>query len=289
MNNTSWIKITKNDQEVTMDISAREESIDADFDLSVKNYINSIVATYPEPYTIFATGGVDSQAVIQMWLKSGHKFNVVSVRYKDEFNKHDLETLSKFSKQFNIAVRYIDFDIINFLENQLEHYVLKYRCSSPQICAHMAFSELVPEGTVIFSGNIPSSSGLDFNTELLALYTYRDTTRPTLIPFFLMEDKDIAGACLRKCFEIVKPFSGSEHYENKCNLYNYLGLTVIPQEEKLTGFEKLKEYYQPKQHLVDRQLRLRCSGQPSQWVFDIFFRYRWYGIIGKPKYLKLIV
>lgn len=285
--NSSWIKITRHDKHVTMDISARKESIDADFDLSVKNYIDRIVATYPAPFTIFATGGVDSQAVIQMWLKSGHKFNVVSVRFKNNFNEHDLKTLQEFSKQFDVDVRYIDFDIVDFLENRLEHYVLKYRCSSPQICAHMAFNELVPEGTAIFSGNIPYTS-LDFTIELLPLYTYRDITRPAFIPFFLMEDKDIAGACMREGFKIIKNYTGMDDYEKKCTLYNHIGLPVIPQQEKLSGFEKLKEYYQLQQHLVSRQLRLKYSGQPSKWVFDIFFRYRWYGMIGTPKHLEFI-
>ena len=288
MNYTSWIKINRTDQCVIMDLSARRKSMESDFDSAIKNYINRIVETYPKPYTIFATGGVDSQAVIQMWRKSGHEFNVVSVRYKDEFNKHDLETLAEFSQRFNVDVRYIDFDIVDFLENQLEQYVLKYRCPSPHICTHMAISELVPEGTAIFSGNIPHNGYIEFTVDLLPFYTYRDITRPALIPFFLMEDVDIAGAYLREDIKITKSYSGIEQYENKCNLYNHLGLTIIPQQQKFTGFEKLKEYYQPQQHLISRQLRLRTSSQLSNRVFDIVFRYKWYDIIGKPKYMKII-
>jgi hypothetical protein len=284
----SWVRITECDQSVTMDFSARKESINADFDSAVKNYINRIVATYPAPYTIFATGGVDSQAVIQMWRKSGHKFNVVSVRYNNNLNEHDLTTLREFSKQFNFDVRYIDFDIIDFLENRLEEYVLKYQCRSPQICAHMAISELVPEGTVIFSGNIPQGGRMEFVVDLLPLYTYRDISRSTLIPFFLMEDKDIAGAYLRENIKITKPYSGVSQYENKCKLYNHFGLTVIPQEDKLTGFEKLKEYYESKKHLVNRQLRLQSMDYPSKWVFDIIFRYKWFNVIGKPRHLNFI-
>jgi hypothetical protein len=283
-----WIKIQEHEQTVLMDFSAREKSINTDFDSAIKNYIDRIVATYPAPYTIFATGGVDSQAVIQMWRKSGYEFNVVSVRYNNNFNEHDLETLKEFSEKFNVDVRYIDFDIVDFLENKLEEYVLKYRCNSPHICTHMAISELVPEGTVIFSGNIPQSNIIEFTVDLLPFYTYRDMSRPSLIPFFLMEDQDIAGAYLREDIKIMKNYSGLTQYENKCNMYNQLGLFVIPQKNKLTGFEKLKEYYQPQQHLVNRQLRLKSSGYPSKWVFDIVFRYKWYNIIGKPRSLKII-
>lgn len=288
----SWIQIKETNEKITLDLTARNESINMDFDLAVKSYIDRIVKEYPAPYTIFATGGVDSQATILAWIKSGYDFNVVSVRYENGFNEHDLTTLKEFEEKYNIEVNYLDFNLTDFLENRLEEYVLKYKCTSPQIGTHMAISELVPEGTVIFSGTAPCIDRMEFTADLLSLYTYRDLARSTLIPFFLMEDKDTAGAFLHESINIEKFYKGNAkqilHYDVKCELYKNVGLDVIPQEKKFNGFEKVKEYYETRQELVTRMDRLKWSSKPGKWVFDIAFRYKWYDRVGAPKYLDVI-
>ncbi len=287
----SWIKITETDSTITMHLTARTESTNIDFELAVKHYIDRIVETYPAPYTIFATGGVDSQATILAWMKSGHEFNVVSVRYENNFNEHDLTTLKEFQERYNIKVEYLDFNLTDFLENRLEEYVIKYKCASPQIGTHMAISELVPDGTVIFSGTAPCIHRMEFTADLLSLYTYKDLARPTMIPFFLMEDKDVAGAFLQESIAMEKFYKGNpkyiSHYDIKCELYKNVGFDVIPQEKKFNGFEKVKEYYETRQELVNRWDRLKWSTMPGQWVFDYAFRYKWYPIVGKPKYLDI--
>ena len=285
----SWIKIKETAHTIEMDLSARNESIDIDFELAVKRYIDEIVATYPAPYTLFVTGGVDSQATIQAWRKSGHDFNIVSVRYENDYNEHDLTTLKEFEERFDVEVKYLDFNLTDFLENRLEEYVVKYKCASPQICTHMAISELVPEGTIIFSGTAPSIHRMEFTSDCLPLYTYRDLARPNMIPFFLMDDKDVAGAFLREGIKIEKAYAGIgvQMYQVKCDLYNTVGLEVIPQEKKFNGFEKVKLYYETRQELVNRWDRMKWSDMPAKWVFDIAFRYKWYDVIGKSKHLEI--
>ena len=80
---------------------------------------------------------------------------------------------------------------------------------------------------------------------------------------------------------------GVQMYQVKCELYNTVGLEVIPQEKKFNGFEKIKQYYETRQELVNRWDRMKWSDMPAKWVFDIAFRYKWYDVIGKSKYLEI--
>ena len=141
--------------------------------------VNKIVATHPAPYTLMCSGGVDSQAMMWAWLKSGHPFNVVSIKYVSNgtwFNDHDLDTLVQFTEKNNIPVTYYEFDIIDFLENgELQKISVANDCQSPHICTYIKMSQLITSGTILFSGNwlSPDISGLNYT--ILGCHRYAFT------------------------------------------------------------------------------------------------------------------
>ena len=278
-----WIRIEQDPfdkREFTIDFRHRRPC-DLTVRQAVDNYIDRIVDLYPPPYTIFASGGVDSQATILAWLQSGKKFDIVSIRYENDFNYHDIKYLEQFSKRHGVEINYLDFCVTEFLETQLKDYVYTYNCTSPQICTHMAFSELVPEGTVIFSGMMIIGSpmyGSEFVPELLGLYNYKKIKRNALIPLFFMEDQDVVSAFLN--MQERFPKRGGEPYGYKIEYYKQAGYDIIKQEERYTGFEKIKEFYKTKPWLATPMEKMRWSGMPSKWTFDLAFRYKWYDDLG---------
>lgn len=243
-----------------------------------KRVIEEISQNYPPPYTLMCSGGIDSQTMLWFWHNSGVPFKVLSVLYKNtdddtNFNDHDIEKLREFANKYQIPVHYKDFDIINFLENDLWTYATKYECSSPQITAHMAMSEDI-EGTVIFAGNfIEGSEG--YNYTILGLKRYADTSGRSIIPYFLMHDAELAGS--------INKYRPSPSSRNNLNDYEvavaYLHngeIPVIPQKEKLTGFEKIKDYYDEKNKKLNLvSWKEKCNYKnDSKRVFDLVFRYR---------------
>lgn len=236
--------------------------------------IKKITEEYPEPYYLFASGGVDSQSMIWCWMNSGKPFTVISFKYVHDnvvYNEHDLEQLEQFSLKYNIPVQYKQFNPIEFFENDLYSYATKYQCTSPQICTHMRISEEIKDGTIIFSGNFSAHSNYDYT--IFGIKRYADISGRPLIPFFFLHDAELAG--------VINRINSQEAYSETANSYlrkisnlRKAKIPVIPQADKYTGFEKIKEYYDKQKERVTAQERIKFSSMPSKRVFDILFRYR---------------
>lgn len=239
-----------------------------------KRVITEIVNKYPGPYYLMLSGGVDSQTMLWCWQNSGVPFIPTSMKYvahdnKTVLNAHDLTQLSEYATQFDLNITYRYFRIQHFLENELENYAKKYICTSPQLTAHMAMSEQIKDGTVIFSGNF-INHGL-YNYTVLGLERYSILSNRSIIPFFLMHDPELATITAQ--FEeayMQKPKLGA--YLKKVYLLTELGVPIIPQPQKQTGFETLKDIYDD--YPITFLERIKYSKKDSKRKFDIFFRYR---------------
>ena len=246
--------------------------------------IDNITKKYPPPYYLMVSGGMDSQLMLWCWMNSGKEFTAISFEYigaedfKPILNAHDLVELRLFSEINSISIKYKSFNVINFLENELENYAVKYQCTSPQICTHMAMSESINDGTVIFSGNF--ASGLSYSYTIWGLKRYADMSNRNVIPFFFLKDLELASIS-------VEPTSERDYTSTKYNSYVKLGAPVIPQPKKQTGFEIIKDYYDTRTDLVvPVRLRLKYANMPSKRKFDLLFRY---SLMEKIKYVDEVV
>lgn len=238
--------------------------------LSISNdTITKIVETYPGPYYLMASGGIDSQAMIYAWINSKKPFHVVSYKYNENYNSHDFDTLKKFSIENDFFVEYKNFNFLNFLENNLTSYAIEYQCASPQICGYMAMCDEIIDGTKIFSGNFVSFQGPALTYSILGLYRYAQHKK-NVIPFFFQHDPEIAG-----CFmPYYKKYGNDEKYETKIRSYVGNNIPIIPQETKFSGFEKIKDFFDNRTDLVTNQDRLRFAKRGSKRIFDIQYRYK---------------
>lgn len=235
--------------------------------------IKKISETYPPPYNLMCSGGTDSQSMIYLWLKSKVPFNIISVKYISNniyWNKHDLSTLEQFALVNNLTINFKEFDIINFLENDLNYISKTYNCPSPHISTHIKMTDLVPMGTIIFSGNfIHNKRALALSPALLGLHKFSLTQKRkeiSIIPFFFLEYPELAHAF--KNFDLV----------TKNIAYIESGIPIIPQPDKITGFEEVKNYYDKYTNRVTKIERLKFSNKPSKRIFDLLFRYPYEGI-----------
>ena len=267
-----------------VDISNLTKSNKSLLEISTR-VIHEITEKYPPPYHLMLSGGMDSQIMLWCWLNSNIQFHPVSIKYtkepgnKEILNEHDLVELKQFANNHNVQIDYKYFDIINFLENNLENYAIKYQCTSPQLCTHMCMSEQLTEGTIIFSGNF----AIDFRYTytILGLKRYADNSNRSIIPFFLLHDRELAGVLQQP------PGKGNDYSIKKCNAYTTLGAPVIPQPGKQTGFEVIKDYYDTRKDLVvSPKMRIKYASMPSKRKFDLLFRYM---LMEKIKYVDQVV
>ena len=257
--------------------------------------INYIVSSYPPPYTLMLSGGVDSQAMLYAWHMSGINFLTLSATYNDNLNHNDLKTLIQFSQQHHIDINYTSFDLFNFLFTEHESYVHNYRCGSPHMTTFMKISEQVKEGTVIMSGNIisPGQQVLPISKNNFGLYKYAKATKRNIIPFFFLETDQLAFSFSQYGIYInprMAPGNPLPMYETKVALYQKAGFPVIAQEQKLTGFEEVKNYCDLHyKDLITLQDKLAITPSTnSKRTFDLLFRNKYELKYATDKYISRV-
>lgn len=252
--------------------------------VSLLAYIDKIVMSYPPPYTLMCSGGADSQVMLWAWELSGHKYTAVHITYND-YNKFDTDTLDEFTKKYQIPYEKINFDVINFLENDIDTYARKYQCASPHICTYMAMSELIPYGTKIFSGNLVYISGkFPVNNTIFGLQRYATISKNSIIPFFLLQDDNITSAAVKLYNNLdtssIPNFGVSNGkdigYLVKTLMYTTAGIPIISQTKNFTGFDRIKEYYDQFQNRVSFKEKMQYSIFGSRRIFDHLFRHKYY-------------
>ena len=248
--------------------------------------IHRIVDKFPKPYTLICSGGVDSQAMILAWIRSGVEFTVVAGRYNGGMNDHDLENLWLLQKREGFAVQVLDLDILAFHENELLTWAERYQCTSPHILSHMYICSQIPNGTVISSGNYVTKHGVQGGNTYMTfgLHRYASLSGQSVVPHFWMHDQDLMPAfeVLRRNLNLSEV---RDDYQFKCELFHLSGYDVIPQTTKYNGFEKIKEYYDGRP--IDYRIRVKFSGMSIRY-YDIMFRYILEEVIPRFPYSRTV-
>lgn len=264
-----WVKFHDTDDLIQLDFTNKVRQNLYPLDAALYT-IDQIVNNYPEPYTLLLSGGVDSQAMLYAWHKSGKNFKTLSAVYNHSLNENDLSYLRGFAHSLGVNINYKNFDLFNFLDNEFPSYVTKYKCGSPQICTIMKIAEMGFPGTVISSGNyIESGTTVRMGKNLCGLLRF-SRIHKTFIPFFFMETPEIAYSFTDHYDDI---FTNMDSYQVKVELYRRAGFPVVEQPFKMTGYEDVKEYCD--KHMADRVSRVDKMVQGffnSNRVFDILYR-----------------
>jgi len=272
-----WIKKTFDGFKEVYDVRCK----DVDYSNSLyhaTSAIEYIRNNYPAPYTLMASGGVDSQAMIYSWIKSGCEFRICNIRYINNeawFNEFDFLNMQKFIQNYNLKISHLDFDIINFLDSEYQIIAEKYKCSSPQICSHIKNISSIKEGTVIYSGNLLGIRASFLNFPILGLQRYKEEGH-NLVPFFFLSTPNLAYSTwkyqLSKFNNYTQPLN---YYNIKCSIYLDNGYHIEPSTKAFSGFEKVKDYYDARfKNNIPIAAKLASSYNGSRSTFDVLFRHK---------------
>lgn len=262
-----------------------------------KTVIKKIIKKYPPPYTLLASGGIDSQAMIYFWKLSKVPFNIIHFKYKD-YNIADTDVLLQFIHNQNLEsiTEIKNFDVLDFINStKYIEYAKAYHCNSPHMLTYMRLVDHISNGTVLMSGNFIQKNIVGFNYTIYGLQRYANTTRKNFIPFFLQSEPNLAY-----CMFLLAEKYNSKWYQNqdsknseyelfkdtsydfyiRYSSYKELEIPVqFPPNGKQTGFEKIKEYFDnSKVQSIDM---LKYSSFPSKRPFDIIYRYKLFESIGQ--------
>lgn len=247
--------------------------------------IKKIKDRYPPPYYLAASGGVDSQAMIWAWHLSDQDFRVVSFRYENGFNDHDTTTLDIFCRLHGINYQMIEVSFLDLFDNEFPEWSKKYKCESPQMYVYTKFREYINGGTLILSGGM--YPGLELTYTLLGLERYRLMNSSNYVPFFFLYTPELLGSFYYDYLDYgpldrlefqewvgeERHFTQAQRYKRKVSVYQKSGYPVIAQDQKYSGFEQYKDYYD-RTLKVSSVLRAKYASYSSKRLFDVWYRYR---------------
>ena len=188
---------------------------------------------YRGPFDVLYSGGIDSEVIIRIFKELGIKHNTIIVRYKDGYNKREIDCALDFIKDLNIPYKIVDFDIKKFFENEAYDWCIKSSCIRVGRVNHIKFC-------VDFCDNIPIMGEGD-------VYWYRSLESD----YSKKSDwKFIVSEASHNC----NMFLTSIGRENVCDFYEFTP-NVIKAYNELPIIKKL----------LDDQLPGKLSNWSSKW------------------------
>ncbi len=231
---------------------------------------NIILDTYPQPINILLSGGIDSQAMVEAFIKTGRNdFTVVCFEFKNDLNDYDVYWAKSHAEHFGYSLSIIPFDIVGFHETCLIDIARETNNHSPHIISHVGMIDSI-EGTCVLAGNpigrIENARYIDVpNYSLIGTMRYK--SKPVVGQFFLFTP------------ELVYSFlklqtSFSEAYRDKAARYQAAGFSLVLPPKKYHGFERLKEHYDQFEDRVSKRTRRHFNAKyGSDRIYDHMFRH----------------
>lgn len=241
---------------------------------SIKEYMFDAASlcskTLGENPVLCFSGGIDSQVMLECFMLLDKIPDIAVIKFANNFNSHDIKTAYEYAKKYNLKLKEIEIDVLNFLSRENYNYGVKYKSPSPQFNVHYkGFNILKDMGYtgVACGGNVPVQ--LDDNVwgDNMARNTHNYIKYTELSGFMCIGDflsfypnlawaiglltpvsKIIIG--LYSTFFVENHLNRLEQteirYKDRISGYKNAGFDVIRQERKYHGFEAIEKFLQDK-------------------------------------------
>ena len=212
------------------------------------------------------SGGADSQAMLQSWHEANLEFDTIIVTFNDGLNSHDSNHAKMYCDQNGYKYKELNFDIVQFLNRDNHAYGIKYNSCSPHFNVHYKIVELLSDmgyTGVCNGGDAPyNHNGVWGDNFARNPFHFLKIKDKFTIPFqgsFLSFYPQLSWAIALLTRFNSNGFNGVDtiirdweleqeikhnRYTTKISAYHRIGLNIIPQETKFTGFELVKKYYE---------------------------------------------
>lgn len=87
---------------------------------------------------ILLSGGLDSEVVARSFLEIGREFEVITSKFSNDLNYHEITYVKKFCSKYNIPINYFDIDIKNWLiGEEAMQMAEESKCATPEMLPTM--------------------------------------------------------------------------------------------------------------------------------------------------------
>jgi hypothetical protein len=135
---------------------------------TAKNLAESAAALNRTP-VILLSGGLDSHVVVKAFNEIDTKYHTATVRFKNDFNLHELIYVEKLKQQNNLSHEYLDIDVEEWLlSDEAMHTADQSLCAYPQMLTTMKLMKHVWD-----QGGLPILGNGDFYAVRMMNPTWR--------------------------------------------------------------------------------------------------------------------
>ena len=216
--------------------------------------VTSLLPDLGDNPAICFSGGIDSQVMLECFLRAGVDVTIVIMRFSSGLNDRDIKTAVEYCERRQLNYRFLDLNVTKFLERELPSFSDRYDVSSPQFATHFKMFEILKDSgfsSAIAAGNPVSKSLKKWylpNKEASDWIKFSDDIQWNIIGDFLLHNwrfSLLLGCLYEESEEMPSGFQAirDKVYKFKTISYRSADFDIIPQETKFTGFEQVKEYY----------------------------------------------
>lgn len=105
------------------------------------------------PLDVLFSGGKDSEITVDSFVEAKIPINVIIMKFKDNYNAHDINYAFKYCDSKGITPTVIELDVLDFLKKDAYDYARKTYCVSPILLPHMWLIDQCDNYIVIGSGD----------------------------------------------------------------------------------------------------------------------------------------
>lgn len=213
------------------------------------------------------SGGVDSQALIQCWQEAGLEFDVAILVFDNELNRQDVDHARLYCAKNNITPVEIPLNIARFLATESYDLACQYKCNSPHFATHYKLFNVLKERGytgVCAGGTYPFRYSNSWKNPMSAatmnFIEYSHLSNYPAMGNFLGYSPELAWTLGMLSFPLKETTGRNNNYYNlqeinqvtheryqlKVDAMSRHGLKIIPQSQKFTGFELVKDYFAKK-------------------------------------------
>jgi hypothetical protein len=281
-----WITSSISGNAMVWKLNLTPEEIDSIDPRDIWKYsidtVNALIPNLGTKSAVCFSGGIDSQVMVDCFIRAGVTFDVVIMRFPDDLNWHDIKTAVEFCESRDISYTFIDIDVIQFLSRDLIAFADKYDVSSPQFATHFKMFEKLQElgyTSAVCGGNtlLNTVDGWFYPTtkEQSDWRSFSERSN-----FYVMGDFlsyywkfSLAFSCYQEQSNLIDNTKINllsnvtnhdslvlDRYKVKVSGFMSAGFDIIPQAAKFTGFEEVKE-------------KIKDFDSGDGWAFEKRFRF----------------
>lgn len=116
--------------------------VESNYDDYKKLAVNNALEQVGDNPAIMLSGGIDSQAMVSVFIQAGHTVKPVIIRYPG-FNDYDVMYAIKFCSKHNLEYNLIDFDAYRFILRESVSFGRSFNLRSPQFATHAKVCDIL--------------------------------------------------------------------------------------------------------------------------------------------------